>query len=112
VNKKGQTDGFTLDDYVDATEAYLGKGRINFVVFNTGQPSPELIKKYKDESELVTFDQSLRAERHYQVVQADLLSSQEIRFQKADVLAKTRAFIRHDSNKLAKVLMALFDREL
>lgn len=109
VNKNGQTDGFTLDDYVDAVEAYLGKDRVDFVTYNVGKPDAELIRKYKNESELVSFDEKDRAERHYRVVQSDILSRKTVHRDKADQIADTRAFIRHDSDRLAEALMTLLE---
>lgn len=109
VNKRGQTDGFTLDDYVDAVEMYLGKNRIDFVTYNIGRPSAALIKKYKNESELVSFSKGDRKKRHCRVIQADILSRKVVHHDKADRISATRAFIRHDSDQLAKVLMMLLE---
>ncbi len=109
VNKKGQTEEFTLDDYVDAVEKYIGKGRIDFVTYNTRKPSKALLKKYEHESELVTFDKDARHSRHYRVVQTDILSSEEIHFSSADKIAHIRSFIRHDTEKLGKVLLMLLE---
>lgn len=109
VNKKGQTEGFTLDDYIDATEKYLGRGRIDFVTHNIGKPSQTLMKKYKQDSELVPFDRAARKKRHYRVLEANLLSAKRVRLDKADAIGHTRAFIRHDSDQLAKVLMMLLE---
>lgn len=109
VNKKGQTEGFTVDDYIDAVEKYLGKGRINFVTHNKGRPSERLMKKYKQDSELVLFNCSDRKKRHYRILQTNLLSTKSIYIDGADSIAHTRAFIRHDSDQLAKVLMMLLE---
>ncbi|MDO8565896.1 MAG: YvcK family protein [Candidatus Moranbacteria bacterium] len=109
VNKKGQTEGFTLDDYIDATEKYLGKGRIDFVTHNRGKPSQRLMKKYKQDSELVSFERTDRKKRHYRVLEADLLSTERIHLDKADAISHTRAFIRHDSDQLAKMLMLFLE---
>src|SRR3989338_6037140 len=109
VNKKGQTEGFTLDDYIDATEKYLGRGRVDFVTNNIGKPSQRLMKKYKQEGELVTFERTASKKRQYRVLETNLLSAERVRLDKADAIAHTRAFIRHDSDQLAKVLMMLLE---
>lgn len=109
VNKKGQTDGFTLDDYVDAVEAYLGKGRVDFVTYNTNKPAPALMKKYEHEGELIRFDKASRTKRRFRVLQTDLLSPEKPLLSKADKIAHTRSFIRHDSDQLAKVLVMLLE---
>lgn len=109
VNKKGQTEGFTLDDYIDAVEKYIGKGRVDFATYNIGKPSRALLKKYERESELVGFDKDARKKRHYRVVQTDVLSSEKVHFSKKDKIAHMRSFIRHDTEKLGKVLMMLLE---
>lgn len=109
VNKKGQTEGFTLDDYIDAAEKYLGRGRIDFVTHNNTKPSLALMKKYKQEGGLVPFHKADRKKRHYRILQTNLLSTEKVRLDKADTIAHTRAFIRHDSDQLARVLMMLLE---
>lgn len=109
VNKKGQTDGFTLDDYIDAIEKYIGKGKVDFVTYNTGKPSQALLKKYERENEIVSFDKKARKERPYRVIQSDFLSAEKVRFARGDTIARTRSFIRHDTEKIGKVLMMLLE---
>lgn len=110
VNKKGQTEGFTLDEYVMAVERYIGRRQVDFVTYNAQKPPRELIRKYSaEESELVTFDRLKNPERTYRVVKASLLSSERVKIQKGDMIAGTRAFIRHDSEKLAQVLVMLLE---
>jgi hypothetical protein len=82
---------------------------VDFVTYNTHKPSKALLKKYERDSELVSFDELAREKRHYRVVKTNLLSSEEIRFSKGDKIAHTRAFIRHDAEKLGKVLMMLLE---
>ncbi|MFH1565235.1 MAG: gluconeogenesis factor YvcK family protein [bacterium] len=107
TNKKGQTEGFGVDDYVERINNYLGKDRVDYVVFNTKKPSSELIKRYervegKNSKVLDTQRgvQHLRAK----VIKADLLDDSLIKKDKFDAIARTRSFIRHDSKKLGKVL--------
>jgi len=105
TNKKGLTSGFDLDDYVKMVEKYIGKGRVNFVTFNTKNPPRDLVKKYEKKEgkgALVTFKN--KKKRTYKVITADLLQTEKVRKMKSDVIAHTRAFIRHDSRKLAKVI--------
>lgn len=110
VNKKGHNEKFTLDDYVNSINKYVGKGRIDFVTFNTKKPNKKLIEKYESHRELlVGFDGSQKIKRSYRVVLTDVLSDKKPKFSKADAIASQRAFIRHDSDKLAKVIMALLE---
>ena len=110
VNKKGHTEKFTLDDYVNCINRQIGKKRIDFVTFNTKSPQKKLIEKYKDQRELlVEFDPNESIKRNYRVIRADIISDKKPRYKKADVLANQRAFIRHDSEKLARVLMVILE---
>jgi uncharacterized cofD-like protein len=109
INRKGQTDNFTLDDYVNLINQQIGKERIDFATFNTKKPGKNLIKKYEEEGLLVEFDHKQIAKRTYRVIRADLLSDKKSSYSKADALAATRAFIRHDSEKLAQVLMMILE---
>lgn len=109
INRKGQTDNFTLDDYVQLINQQIGKERIDFATFNTKKPGKNLIKKYEEEGLLVEFDHKQIVKRTYRVIRADLLSDKKSSYSKADTLAATRAFIRHDSEKLAQVLMLILE---
>ena len=106
VNKAGHTERFDLDDYVDSINGYLGAKRVDYAVYNTKKPSNKLIAKYESHKELlVEFGEEKRKERNYQVIQADLLSKEKVKYSQADAISSIRSFIRHDSDKLAKVLV-------
>lgn len=108
VNKKGHSEKFSVDDYVDSIEKYIGKNRINIVTFNTKKPEKKLIKKYEKQKEpLVKFEKNNKKEVKYKIIKADLLSRDKVVYDKSDKIAKIRSYIRHDSKKLAKVLMKL-----
>lgn len=111
VNKEGQTEGFTLDDYVRSIESYIGKGRIDLVIFNIQRPPKKLIEKYKNKKELlVTFD-GRKEKRTYRVIEAPILNKRAITYSKADVIAAQRSFIRHDGAKIAKILLMLTEQD-
>jgi uncharacterized cofD-like protein len=106
VNKKGHTEKFKLDDYVDSIESFIGKKRISYVTFNIRKPSQKLILKYESRKEsIIKFDEKCREYRSYQIIKADLLSKKKVSFHPADAISNIRSFIRHDSDKLARVLM-------
>jgi uncharacterized cofD-like protein len=108
TNKKGQTEGFQVDDYVNAIENVIGRGRINFVMYNTKLPSPKLLKKYEEQEGkdfLVKWNEAKNPKRTYRLVQGDFLKGGEAKHARGDALASSRSFIRHDSDKLAKAIM-------
>ncbi len=109
ISKRGQTDHFSLEDYVEEINGYIGKNRIDFVTYNIKKPLDQLLKKYHSYGALVPFSHD--RQRTYRVVRADLLSNKKVQRTVEDKVAHTRAFIRHDPEKLAKVLVMLLELE-
>lgn len=110
VNKPGHTEKLSLDDYMDSIGSFIGKDRIDYVTFNIKEPGKRLIEKYENKKELlVEFNQSARNKRSYRIIRADMLSGKKPRLNISDAIADKRAFIRHDSDKLAKVIMMILE---
>ncbi len=112
TNKKGQTDNFTVDDYILELEKKLGKGIIDYVIFNIEKPNKKLIEKYKKREGRGFFvsleDKKLR---EFKVLKSRILSKNKNIPSKGDALSSTRSLIRHDSQKLAKVVMWALDHD-
>ncbi len=110
MNKHGQTDGYTVHDYVAEVERYAGKNSINYVLYNSKQPAPALVKKYKSEGEPVQLG-LIPQDAKYSLLQADIIADtikkSEKRNKTADLLHAHRTLIRHDQKKLAKVITTL-----
>jgi uncharacterized cofD-like protein len=109
VNKKGHTEKFTIADYVDSINHYLGKPRIDYAIFNTRRPDKRLIKKYAAKKEMLVKIGGLDKQINYKLIKADVLSHKKPKYHISDALAEQRSFIRHDSDKLAKVLMMILE---
>jgi uncharacterized cofD-like protein len=112
TNKKGQTDDYKISDYVRVIESLIGKNKINFVIFNSEKIPKKLIEKYEKREgvgSVIVFDIVSNEKRNYKIILADILRKEEIKFLKEDIIASSRSFIRHDSDKLAKVLMMLLE---
>ncbi len=101
MNRRGQTNGFTVGNYIREMKRFTGVDVFDYVLVNNGKPKKELIEKYAQEGEMVQNDLTVDA----RLISADLLSEVKSEYQDTDVLAKHRAFIRHDSDKLATELM-------
>ncbi len=110
ISKHGQTDLFSLEDYVREINGYIGRERIDYVTYNIKKPSAQLLKKYQSDGLLVPFLNTDK--RKYRVIRADVLSERKTFRRKEDKIAHTRAFIRHDPEKLAKVLVMLLELEV
>lgn len=112
VNKRGHTDGYKVEDYVDEINRYLGGKRIDFVTYNKKRPKEDLLERYrKEDSELVVLNGFTTAEKGYRVVASDFLNTQKVVRQKGDTLGAVRSLIRHDGHKLAKTLVMLLEVE-
>lgn len=108
VSKRWHTDEFTLEDYVEAIDRLLGGSRIDYATYNTRLPSEDLLMKYAHESVLTgrRSDRRMIGDRCI-VIEGDFLDARPVKYSRADKIAATRAFIRHDTEKLSRVLMTL-----
>lgn len=105
TNKKGLTSGYSVGTYIESIEKMIGNGRINFVVHNATAPHKEIIARYERQegkNSLVQLETSFV--HPYKLVTGDLLRKEKITHTRGDALAHTRAFIRHDSEKLARAI--------
>ena len=103
MTKYGQTTSYTARDHVTDLEQYLGKGVLDYILVNNAKPEDNTLKLYEKEQEILAVD-NLK-EDGYQVVHADMLADLLIQKPKSDQLK--RSLIRHDPDKLAKVIMSL-----
>ena len=59
MTEPGQTDNYTLSEHIKAINEHVGKGVIQYCIYDTGEIMPEYIRKYNMEgSELVEQDVS------------------------------------------------------
>ena len=105
MNKKGQTTQFKVSDHLKEISSFTGGDIFDYVLTNSKLPSPKLLGRYSAEGELVENDFN-----DNRLVSADLLSDKETEYSENDALAKYRTFIRHDSDKLAKVVMEIVSK--
>lgn len=114
TNKKGHTTGWTVDDYIGEIERYIGKGRIDYVIHNSRKPRAELVERYEStegKNALVRWRPIDSSRRSYRLVKADVMSGKIPVSDESDAVASMRAFIRHDSDRLAKAVMFLSEVE-
>jgi len=107
TNKKGQTDGFGVKDYVSALEKFIGEGRVNAVFANSEKPNLDTLSIYEKQegpNTLVLCDKSDGLDDK-RCVCTDLLSHKKPKVFSADAIKGTRSLIRHDPEKLARVIM-------
>lgn len=104
MTRWGQTYDFSASDHVAEIEKYLGGRRPDIVVVNANLkfPKPVLSAYRKEHAKPVEDDVD---ESRYRVVREDLLSPRIFRKPKGDALR--RSVVRHDPEKLGRVLFAL-----
>ncbi len=92
MTKHGETNNFKASDFLKELENYLGENVIEIMLCNTELGSQDLLKKYSEENAFpveIDFENLTKVK----LVTEDLLNNSEI--------------IRHDSMKLAKVILDL-----
>lgn len=91
MTKFGETNGFSAVDFINVVSDYLGDGVLDFVVINSRKPSPARLSEYiKEQAEFVDSDLAGVRLKKITPLAADVIRS--------------RGFIRHDPEKLAKVV--------
>ncbi len=106
MTKPGQTDGFRAHDFVDAIERYTGPV-FDHLVFNTQHPGDEVVRRYAEDGEqVVGWDDEAMKGRHWTPIGAELVSDEHEAQSPGDPLKRT--LIRHDSDRLARLLMHLY----
>lgn len=91
MTKFGETYKFTPQDFLHVLEQYLAPGVFDTVLVNTKRPSEQLLRRYRKEKAF--YVNAAHAFTNTNVVKAALLRRGD--------------FIRHDSDKLAHVIMKL-----
>jgi 2-phospho-L-lactate transferase/gluconeogenesis factor (CofD/UPF0052 family) len=110
MTEKGQGANFYVQDFADLVQSYVGARQIDYVLYNTKIPDSELLDRYKREMERVPvhLDSKRKKNLKYQLVGTNLLARNPItKPVKQDKLSGSRTLIRHDSDKLARVLHAI-----
>lgn len=105
MTKFGQSDNFKASDFVKVLKKYLG-GKIDIVLANNKKPLPADLKKYaKEKAKMVQVDMANLEKLKVKIISEDFLSSVKVKKQAGDVLK--RSFLRHNSDKLAKIIYNL-----
>lgn len=98
MTKCGETDGFKAEDFVKKIEEYI-KCKIDYVLCNNKRPSDEVEELYKKEKSY--FVEPLIDSEKYNVIFGDLIDDKPIN------LKSKFGLIRHDSIKLARLIMSI-----
>lgn len=106
MNKDFHTAGFGVTDFVKTLEKYIGGRVFHYVIYNTGRPDPRLLYRYEREGEPVRIDkENFSGFKNTEFIGGALISKKVSEFSPSDKIK--RSFIRHDSEKVAKLLIDL-----
>lgn len=111
MTQVGNTDGFSVEDFLKILEKYLGKNVIDYTIFNTGKLSASQMKKVRrvfPKADYIKYDESLLTKKNF--IGADLIDRQIGKLDPADILVKganKRTMVFHQPEKLAKIILKL-----
>jgi uncharacterized cofD-like protein len=108
VIKPGQTSGFSVSDHAAEIERFAKGPILDYVLYNTTPPDPDVFEKYVKKGELlVEADLGKLKTAHYKAIGSPLISSERVEVKKGDKLAAHRSFIRHDPAALRQAIQEL-----
>lgn len=97
MTKFGETNNFEVDDFVAGIEKYLGKSCLDYVIFNEAKFPKKLLRRYAKEKKAPVKFSAEKRNKNIKYISADLTSH--------------KILIRHDPEKLARLIMKILDRE-
>lgn len=106
MTKFGQTEGCPASFHVNELEKYLGGACLDYILINSQRPAQELLDWYTRSGDVQLVLDDL-ASNDRRVVRTDLLDPAKYEALLADRLK--RSLIRHDPEKVAEVLMGIFE---
>lgn len=107
VTKPGQTDGWTVCDYVDEIERFIGKNVVDVVLYNTAKPNSKMLKQYTADGEYpVGYKDTDFLNAKYTAIGKDLVSKEIPSQNPNDVIERT--LIRHNSDEVARQVMRVY----
>jgi len=99
VTQPGQTDGFDATRHVATIEKYLGRGVLDYVIINRDRPPASILKRYEEDNAQLVCPESYSGpvKPIFEDVMEDI-KDKRLLWEKQDL-------IRHDPDKLARVLV-------
>jgi uncharacterized cofD-like protein len=91
MTKFGETDHYYAEDFIDEVERYVGRS-LDEVIYNNHRPSAQVLERYAaQKSSFVEFRNMARARQRFRLLSCDLLDTDS-------------GVVRHDTEKLGRVL--------
>lgn len=105
MTEKNQTESFTVVDFMTKLEQYLGKDIFEYVIYNSAVPARHLMKRYKQEGNELVLPGNLEQFKNTKFIKRNLLEPISLKSRKGDKII--RSYVRHESNKIAKIIYSL-----
>ncbi len=96
MTQPGETTNYKLSDHIKTLEKYLGKNILDYAVINSARIKKDVLNKYEKQNSFP--------------VLKDREVPKRVKLIKANIAAFDKGLIRHDSEKLAKVVMKIIDK--
>ena len=96
MTQPGETTGYTLKAHIEAIRRHAGGNLIDYAVANSGRIPGHLLNRYERKRSFP--------------VEVDLGSTAELKIIKADIVSR-QEYARHDSDKLAALIMKVIRRK-
>lgn len=112
ATKRGQTDGFDVRNHSDEIERLIGAPVLDVVLYNTGKPQSALLERYAREGDYwVEINNTRLADAPFKAIPGDLVARDiETTYPSSDPLIGHRTYMRHNADKVAKVLLTVVSR--
>ncbi len=104
MTKSGQTTSYKATDHLKDLKLYLER-QPDYVLINNGNISSDILASYQRYNE-VKVENNLN-KNGYKIVEKGLIDDKKIEKNTADILY--RSILRHDSEKVAKILVDIFN---
>ena len=104
MTKSGQTNNFTAQDHLHHLEKYLGK-QPDVIISQLGQIPGEIQQWYQEHNENVVENNLVKNGFKGKIIEANIIDTNRFGGGAADQL--TRSILRHDSEKLAKLISTI-----
>ncbi|MEK7495364.1 MAG: gluconeogenesis factor YvcK family protein [Patescibacteria group bacterium] len=105
MTKSGQTTSYKAFDHVADLVKYLGR-EPEVVLINNGEISSDILSSYEHYNEVKVVNDLNK--NGYQIIERDLVDITKVEKNSSDILY--RSILRHDSEKVAKTLVSIFDK--
>lgn len=100
MTEPGETYNYTLSEHIKALKKHMGEAVIDYCIYDTGDITPEYIRKYNMKGSEVVYQDIQKAK------------AEGIKLMKRDLAVIENKHIRHDSDKIASAVIDLICEDL